>query len=196
MGKHVALADVPSCCRFAGAAGQGGHAAVLSPLAMKGTWLYTHCLALGCWPVVPKADGDGQGILMAAASLHPPFFLLPCAGVSDSCPGEGDPWRGHTALAAPLRQRPLMIRAVLARAGSVTAVPAPAAAWQGSWGGGQGWGGGVGCFPHPRAVLSPSSQQAHPVAFWAGFLHCLTQIGPTATSDLSSSFLNPGLSSL
>lgn len=63
MGEHVALADVPSCCRFAGAAGQGGHTAVLSPPAIKGTWLYTHCLAPGCWPGVPKADGDGQDIL-------------------------------------------------------------------------------------------------------------------------------------
>lgn len=50
--------------------------------------------------------------------------------------------------------------------------------------------------PPLQGALCPSSQRAHGMAFWAGFFHCLTQIGPTATSDLSSSFLNLGLSSL
>lgn len=90
------------------------------------------------------------------ASLCPHGFLLPCARVSDSCPGEGDPWRGHTALAAPLRQRPLIIRAVLVRAGSVTAEPAPAAARQGS----RGWGSGAGWW---SGMLPPSQGCAFPL---------------------------------
>lgn len=179
MGEHVALARVPSCCCSAGAAGWGSHSAVLSPPGIKGTWPLIHwpgpgLLARGCLSQM----GMAKEPLWCLAPLLSPRLPSPLSKGSQLHPLE----KPRSPHALP-RQRPPVAGAALACAAACAAVLAPAVL---------GWR----MLPSPWAVLFPSSQKAHCVAFWAGFLHCLTQIGPSATSDLSSSFLNPGLSSL